>query len=263
MATKRRHSPDPPEGSSPRLASSDYYESLPIEDRSSKFVGFFSTTKSAKDLKNLTKLKTATHRMTAWRRPSSQRTLSLAPNTTGKVNYDLGSDDDGEKYGGRHIEKVLTEQNVEGSVVVARWYGGVLLGPARFIHIENAARSAIVEWKKSTFATAKKPKTETESEEKGRLITNLRDRDESIKTLRKLLADRLAANNADESANTTVESSRSSSPRPILDYFSMPLQRLRQLDKARDATIAWILKQIDAAETKSVSLQEADPLSAK
>jgi hypothetical protein len=33
-----------------------------------------------------------------------------------------------------------------------------------------------------------------------------------------------------------------------MDYSAMPLQRLRLLDKARDATLAFILKQIDKAE---------------
>ena len=28
-------------------------------------------------------------------------------------------------------------------VVVSRWYGGVLLGPARFTHINNAARQLL------------------------------------------------------------------------------------------------------------------------
>ena len=32
----------------------------------------------------------------------------------------------------------MDAQNVV--VVVSRWYGGVLLGPARFTHINNAAR---------------------------------------------------------------------------------------------------------------------------
>lgn len=30
-------------------------------------------------------------------------------------------------------------------VVVSRWYGGILLGPARFTHINNAARQLLDE----------------------------------------------------------------------------------------------------------------------
>eukprot|EP00884_Botryococcus_braunii_P006220 jgi/Botrbrau1/1559/Bobra.0107s0046.1 len=53
-------------------------------------------------------------------------------------------DDDGETAaGGRllHLLQVLDARNVV--VVVSRWYGGVLLGPARFTHINNAARNLL------------------------------------------------------------------------------------------------------------------------
>lgn len=51
------------------------------------------------------------------------------------------SDDDGETAaGGRllHLLQIVNAENV--MVIVTRWYGGVLLGPARFTHINNAAR---------------------------------------------------------------------------------------------------------------------------
>ena len=50
-------------------------------------------------------------------------------------------DDDGEDAaGGRllHLLQILDVKNIV--VVVTRWYGGVKLGPARFTHINNAAR---------------------------------------------------------------------------------------------------------------------------
>ena len=50
-------------------------------------------------------------------------------------------DDDGEDAAGKrllHLLQIVDAQNV--LVVVSRWYGGVLLGPARFTHINNAAR---------------------------------------------------------------------------------------------------------------------------
>ena len=55
-------------------------------------------------------------------------------------------DDDGETAaGGRllHLLQVVDARNV--LVVVSRWYGGVKLGPARFTHINNAARQLLVE----------------------------------------------------------------------------------------------------------------------
>lgn len=57
------------------------------------------------------------------------------------VNLVQDCDDDGEHAaGGRllHLLQIVDAQNV--MVVVTRWYGGVHLGPARFTHINNAAR---------------------------------------------------------------------------------------------------------------------------
>ncbi|XP_068449236.1 protein IMPACT [Clinocottus analis] len=55
-------------------------------------------------------------------------------------------EDDGETAaGGRllHLLQILDVRNV--AVVVSRWYGGVLLGPDRFKHINNCARNILVE----------------------------------------------------------------------------------------------------------------------
>lgn len=55
-------------------------------------------------------------------------------------------DDDGEDAAGRrllHLLQVVDARNV--IVVVSRWFGGVLLGPARFTHINNAARALLQE----------------------------------------------------------------------------------------------------------------------
>ena len=75
-------------------------------------------------------------------------------------------DDDGEEFGDMHLEKALNgflgrvgylpvakEKNItrqqllrEGiAVCVSRWFGGVLLGPARFDHIKDCATSALNE----------------------------------------------------------------------------------------------------------------------
>ncbi|KFQ49591.1 Protein IMPACT, partial [Nestor notabilis] len=55
-------------------------------------------------------------------------------------------EDDGETAaGGRllHLMQILNAHNV--LVVVSRWYGGILLGPDRFKHINNCARNVLVE----------------------------------------------------------------------------------------------------------------------
>jgi putative IMPACT (imprinted ancient) family translation regulator len=56
----------------------------------------------------------------------------------------LDYDDDGESQAGarlKHLLEILELENV--MVVVTRWYGGTLLGPDRFKHINQAARDAL------------------------------------------------------------------------------------------------------------------------
>lgn len=56
-------------------------------------------------------------------------------------------DDDGESAAGSRLLKLLTIVGAENViVVVSRWFGGVLLGPSRFTHINNAARAILDEF---------------------------------------------------------------------------------------------------------------------
>lgn len=68
--------------------------------------------------------------------------MSLANETWCLQDYD----DDGETAAGSRLLKLLTIVGAENVVVVvSRWFGGVLLGPARFTHINNAARTLLDE----------------------------------------------------------------------------------------------------------------------
>lgn len=267
MSLKRSHSPSP--------SPPNHFTSSPINDRKSTFIAIFSPTLSGADLRRIPAFKRADHKILATRKLSSQRTLG----GQGKQLHVTNSDDDGEKYAGKHLERVLNELRVEGSVVVGRWYGGVLLGPVRFEHIRNVAREAVGLWLGSVGRGAdgdevgggkrtkvedavsgnEEGKVETmdevmakrvqESIEKEKLLQDLEERDKSIVSLRKLLATK------DKKDEESKEGEGASSPissqaRPPIDYEKMPLARLRQLEKARDATIGFILKQIDAAEAK-------------
>ena len=50
-------------------------------------------------------------------------------------------DDDGEDAAGGRLLHLLQILDIKNTVVVvSRWFGGVKLGPARFTHINNAAR---------------------------------------------------------------------------------------------------------------------------
>ncbi|XP_015281020.1 PREDICTED: protein IMPACT-like [Gekko japonicus] len=70
-----------------------------------------------------------------------------------KQTFLQDSEDDGETAaGGRllHLMQILDVRNV--LVVVSRWYGGILLGPDRFKHINNCARNILVEQNYTNFS---------------------------------------------------------------------------------------------------------------
>jgi len=77
------------------------------------------------------------------------RVLQLKPGRTGlngprDFGIEQGKEDDGETWGADKIMRVIRELGASDVlVVVSRWYGGELLGPVRFEHIENAARAAL------------------------------------------------------------------------------------------------------------------------
>eukprot|EP00250_Pteridium_aquilinum_P034817 c8157_g1_i1 orf=43-1077(+) len=79
------------------------------------------------------KIAGATHNIMAYR-------INITEKGTVLQDYD----DDGETAaGGRllHLLQIVDATNVV--VVVSRWFGGILLGPDRFKHINNAARSLL------------------------------------------------------------------------------------------------------------------------
>ena len=55
-------------------------------------------------------------------------------------------DDDGESTSGKKLAELLDNMKASNViVVVSRWFGGQLLGPARFKHIANTARQLLDE----------------------------------------------------------------------------------------------------------------------
>lgn len=111
-----------------------------ISDRKSHFQPHLAHVQSVgevrqvlRKLKENKKIANATHNMYAYR---------FVPPGSTVVSQDC--DDDGEDHaGGRmlHLLQILDAQNV--LVVVSRWFGGILLGPDRFKHINNAARQIL------------------------------------------------------------------------------------------------------------------------
>ena len=250
MSQKRKRSP---EQQSDQKGSSAVFRSAPIEDRSSKFVGYFSPSLKPKDLQQLDEFASASHKMLAWRRESNQQAIN------GSTKYVTDNDDDGEKYGGKKIEKVLQSMQVSGACVVARWYGGVLLGPVRFDHIENCAKEAVKKWQDSVIEEGtKRLKAEVDAHDKEVVVNVLAERDESITVLRTMAAEKEQAVKQakaaeDDSAGLPV--SDESKPNALEvrnspDYAAMPLEQLKKIEKARDATLSFLLKRIDKAEAE-------------
>mmetsp|Transcript_17059 Transcript_17059/g.48736 ORF Transcript_17059/g.48736 Transcript_17059/m.48736 type:complete len:472 (-) Transcript_17059:1440-2855(-) len=102
--------------------------SKPVDDRQSRFVGALAfpvrsraqAQAAVAALCALPEFAEATHRMSAFR----------------AIDGSSACDDDGERWAGDRLSGALKRRAVLGAaVVVARWYGGVMLGPVRFTHI--------------------------------------------------------------------------------------------------------------------------------
>lgn len=254
MSQKRKASP-------PHLTpSTDIYHSERIHDRESTFIAAYSPTLTVRSLQQLPEFASASHRMAAWRKPSAQR--SIAPG--GRKVYDSGHDDDGEKYAGKRLEKLLEDLQVEGALVVARWYGGVMLGPVRFTHMETCGRDAIRKSKIQIIGDEGVKRQKVGSAvplpDRKKLEQVLAARDKSIGVLRGLLAEKLAAPVGSETGDSVP---KAASPVKILNYSNMPITALERLEKARDATLAWLLQGINKAEAQASGKERSVLLSVR
>ncbi|KAJ8107820.1 hypothetical protein OPT61_g8597 [Boeremia exigua] len=242
MTQKRSHSEI-------SLDTLEVFRSNKINEQTSSFVGAFSPSLSTAALQRLPEFRTATHRIAAWRKPSRQKSLTLS-----KSLFDTGHDDDGESWAGGRLARVLNDTQVSGTVVVARWYGGQNIGPIRFAHIENCAKEAIWKWKVSVLeaekAEASKKQRIDDDAKRKELIAELAQRDHSISALRGLLAEKKAKLSGEDLAPST--------PQKAVQYEKMGLDVLKRLDKARDATIAAILRQMDKVDEDLALLEGLD-----
>ncbi|XP_075350630.1 protein IMPACT isoform X3 [Mycteria americana] len=115
----------------------------PITDRRSTFQAHLAPVVTPRQVKRVLeklyenkKIASATHNIYAYRIYCEDKQTFLQD-----------CEDDGETAaGGRllHLMQILNVRNV--LVVVSRWYGGILLGPDRFKHINNCARNILVEY---------------------------------------------------------------------------------------------------------------------
>jgi Uncharacterized protein family UPF0029 len=196
-----------------------------VEDRKSKFQGFFipcETSASLKEyrslLEHLPSLALADHKIMAW-----------------KVGRSSGFEDDGEKWAGQKLLNILTSNEDEGILCVARWYGGILLGPVRFDHIIHVAADALATHHISKGTAViprhvnetKDVKTSGGDEEVSRLLRVLKGKDMAIESLRGIIHTKKMERGEDAQM----------SPRKEKNYERMPLEVLNRLIVGRDATI--------------------------
>lgn len=250
MSTKRPRSPSPDPAPSTRkppslatLAARPPTASQSITDRQSRFIAYYHPTLSPTRLvQSLPSIATADHKITAWRH-------TRVPIAGTKKVYDTGCNDDGEAHAGKKALSVLQGLDVTGSVVVARWWGGIMLGPARFAHIETCARGAV-----DAFLEVEKEEARQreDAERKEVLVADLSERDKSIAALRGLLDWKRGV-----AASPAAKS---------VDYDCVELAWLEALSKARDGTIAFLLKRLDdedAAATGGATTEQGKRLAGK
>ncbi|KAG6813519.1 hypothetical protein H0H92_010224 [Tricholoma furcatifolium] len=191
-----------------------------IRDRGSTFVAnIFPATSPVEARLKVTHLKDvihktnpATHEMAAWRCMSLK---SGCNGLGGPDDFELsaGHIDDGERWAGSKIQKVMESYGIiDAVVIVSRWYGGTMLGSARFSHIETCAAEVCQEFKRS--------------EEMRECVSELTTLDAILSGLRaeysELKPDKMKA----PSENTTPP-----------NYSSMDLDKVKRLLKARKNSI--------------------------
>ncbi|CDZ96480.1 Uncharacterized conserved protein [Phaffia rhodozyma] len=160
-----------------------------------------------------------THRMYAW------KCLVLKKGrdgTGGEVDYEVreGSDDDGEKYGADRILMVM-EGAIDCITFCCRWFGGEMLGPIRFHHIQTTSTESV---------TAHMSLADLHP-----LLLELEARDSVITDLRGKL----------------------SAPTPkAADYSDLTLEKAQRLLVARSKTIEQLHKRVrELIETDKVTVE--------
>ncbi|KDR75665.1 hypothetical protein GALMADRAFT_140288 [Galerina marginata CBS 339.88] len=207
------------------------FTSQEVRDRGSIFVAnvYAATTQEeasarVKHLKHVIhRAKKATHEISAW------RCMVLKPGRTGLVGPDdfelqQGSKDDGESWAGGKVLKVMQNLAViDAVVIVSRWYGGTLLGPARFSHIETCAMEVCKEFKRS--------------EELQDCLATLRTLDDLLSFHRERLAALTSTENGDTGDSLQDMTNSTSKESKKLEYKHLDVTKAKRLIQARENAI--------------------------
>ncbi|KAI0302358.1 hypothetical protein B0F90DRAFT_1836906 [Multifurca ochricompacta] len=148
-----------------------------------------------------------------------------------------GSEDDGEQWAGGHVLKVMRSEGImDAVVIVSRWYGGVMLGPVRFTHIQDCAREVCQVFR-----------VEDEMQD---CISTLKSLDDILADLRDELAKIKVA-----SSHSNQEYNSGTKLRPTKDYSalknSLDVVKARRQISAREKSIENVKKLI--SEQRDVS----------
>ncbi|KAJ7686477.1 ribosomal protein S5 domain 2-type protein [Mycena rosella] len=209
-----------------------------IRDRGSLFVATIYAAASPAQaaaciahLKNVVHAqKPASHVMNAW------RCMVLKVGCSGLGGPDdfevrEGSADDGERWGGEKILTAMRKQGVIDAVVlVSRWYGGTMLGPARFSHIDTCALEVCREFKRREEVTDS--------------LATLRTLDDILAQLRAELA--LSMQTAPTAASKTPDYS---------GWIDWDLPKARRLIRAREGAINSV-KELISKQQQKLGMQE-------
>ncbi|KAK7045543.1 hypothetical protein VNI00_007375 [Paramarasmius palmivorus] len=222
-----------------------------IRDRGSTFVANIYRARTPEEaractshIKNVVHAsKPATHEISAWR---CMVTKAGKTGLGGPDDFELksGKDDDGEKWASDRLMKVLEAQAViDAVVVVSRWYGGVMLGSARFTHIETCAFEVCRTFKKK--------------EELDDCILALTTLDYTLAELRRELAEMTAeasTSGGDKAPNALVKTSARTPDYSTFTEADIP--KAKRLVLARERAVAsvknMIAKRRGAIDTTTV-----------
>ncbi|KAG2750861.1 ribosomal protein S5 domain 2-like protein [Suillus brevipes Sb2] len=211
-----------------------------IRDRGSAFVGSVyraTTPEEAKTAishhRNIVHAGKKAYEISAW------RCMMLKHNKSGLGGPDdfevkAGYDDDGEQWAGSKVSRVMQHEGVlDAVVIVSRWFGGTLLGPARFTHIETCASEVCRAFKRV--------------EEMEECISTLTRLDNMLASLRQELSD-LTQNSelamsgstsaqAPSGENDSAEGRRSRQPDYTIMQRDLDITKARRLVGARESAV--------------------------
>ncbi|KAL4071290.1 ribosomal protein S5 domain 2-type protein [Scleroderma yunnanense] len=209
-----------------------------IRDRGSIFVAGVYRATNVEDVKAAVRYhKDVVHAGKEVYEISAWRCMVLKSGRTGLGGPDdfelrTGYDDGGEQWAGGKVLKIMqTEGIIDAVVIVSRWFGGTLLGPARFKHIETCASEICRKFMKI--------------EEVEECIQTLATLDDLLATLRQELNPSTGGTSSETAGNKdgtpSTSRQRSTVTNKPRDYGGMrdtlDLTRARRLIHARESAI--------------------------